>query len=41
MKIPKKKETKDGAKSMLSDGRTDWPWMGRRGRWHGYGGGLL
>lgn len=41
MKIPKKKETKDGAKSLLSDGRTDWPWMGRRGRWHGYGGGLL
>ena len=31
VKIPEKKETKDGAKSLLPDERTDWPWMGRRG----------
>ena len=38
MKRPKTKEMKDGAKCLLPDGRTDWPLMGRRGRWHGCGG---
>lgn len=37
VKTPDKKETKEAAKSLLPDGRTDWPWMGRRGRWHSFG----